>query len=62
DGPLRADPAVGHEIAGLPLDDEIAALVGDQRERAHGRGDGVSPQRTVDRVYNWGMNWTPGRK
>ncbi|WP_340385625.1 TerD family protein [Streptomyces sp. SS7] len=23
---------------------------------------GVSPQRTVDRVYNWGMNWTPGRK
>ncbi|WP_328753122.1 TerD domain-containing protein [Streptomyces sp. NBC_00285] len=23
---------------------------------------GVSPQRTVDHVYNWGMNWTPGRK
>jgi tellurite resistance protein TerA len=23
---------------------------------------GVSPQRTVDRVYGWGMNWTPGRK
>ncbi|WP_330351597.1 TerD family protein [Streptomyces sp. NBC_00582] len=23
---------------------------------------GVSPQRTVDRAYNWGMNWTPGRK
>ncbi|WP_329459228.1 TerD family protein [Streptomyces sp. NBC_01497] len=23
---------------------------------------GVSPQRAVDRAYNWGMNWTPGRK
>ncbi|MET9497563.1 TerD family protein [Streptomyces sp. NPDC006552] len=23
---------------------------------------GVSPQRTVDRVYGWGMNWSPGRK
>ncbi|MFG2731733.1 TerD family protein [Streptomyces canus] len=23
---------------------------------------GVSPQRTVDHVYRWGMNWTPGRK
>ncbi|WP_105972589.1 TerD family protein [Streptomyces geranii] len=23
---------------------------------------GVSPQRTVDQAYNWGMNWTPGRK
>jgi tellurite resistance protein TerA len=23
---------------------------------------GVSPQRTVDQVYGWGMNWTPGRK
>ncbi|WP_330341551.1 TerD family protein [Streptomyces sp. NBC_00557] len=23
---------------------------------------GVSPQRTVDRAYDWGMNWTPGRK
>ncbi|MET8111268.1 TerD family protein [Streptomyces prasinus] len=23
---------------------------------------GVSPQRTVDRAYGWGMNWTPGRK
>ncbi|MFI6345693.1 TerD family protein [Streptomyces sp. NPDC050560] len=23
---------------------------------------GVSPQRTVDREYGWGMNWTPGRK
>ncbi|MFD7130775.1 TerD family protein [Streptomyces sp. NPDC059894] len=23
---------------------------------------GVSPQRTVDHVYSWGMNWTPGRK
>lgn len=23
---------------------------------------GVSPQRTVDHVYGWGMNWTPGRK
>ncbi|WP_416985378.1 TerD family protein [Streptomyces sp. T028] len=23
---------------------------------------GVSPQRTVDHAYNWGMNWTPGRK
>jgi tellurite resistance protein TerA len=23
---------------------------------------GVSPQRTVDQVYAWGMNWTPGRK
>jgi tellurite resistance protein TerA len=23
---------------------------------------GVSPQRTVDRIYGWGMNWTPGRK
>ncbi|MER6032905.1 TerD family protein [Streptomyces sp. NPDC001835] len=23
---------------------------------------GVSPQRTIDRVYGWGMNWTPGRK
>ncbi|MFF0096482.1 TerD family protein [Streptomyces canus] len=22
----------------------------------------VSPQRTVDQVYGWGMNWTPGRK
>jgi tellurite resistance protein TerA len=22
----------------------------------------VSPQRTIDRVYGWGMNWTPGRK
>ncbi|WP_307624021.1 TerD family protein [Streptomyces sp. V3I7] len=22
----------------------------------------VSPQRTVDRAYGWGMNWTPGRK
>jgi tellurite resistance protein TerA len=23
---------------------------------------GVSPQRTIDRAYGWGMNWTPGRK
>ncbi|MFI2424487.1 TerD family protein [Streptomyces sp. NPDC018955] len=23
---------------------------------------GVSPQRTVDHAYEWGMNWTPGRK
>lgn len=23
---------------------------------------GVSPQRTVDQVYGWGMQWTPGRK
>ncbi len=23
---------------------------------------GVSPQRTVDRAYGWGMRWTPGRK
>ncbi|MEV0688879.1 TerD family protein [Streptomyces sp. NPDC050388] len=23
---------------------------------------GASPQRTVDRAYGWGMNWTPGRK
>ncbi|MFF5015428.1 TerD family protein [Streptomyces sp. NPDC001165] len=23
---------------------------------------GVSPQRTMDRAYGWGMNWTPGRK
>jgi tellurite resistance protein TerA len=23
---------------------------------------GVSPQRTVDHVYGWGMQWTPGRK
>ncbi len=23
---------------------------------------GVSPQRTIDREYGWGMNWTPGRK
>ncbi|WP_327350014.1 TerD domain-containing protein [Streptomyces sp. NBC_01321] len=23
---------------------------------------GVSPQRTIDYVYGWGMNWTPGRK
>lgn len=23
---------------------------------------GVSPQRTIDKEYGWGMNWTPGRK
>ncbi|MFF2008584.1 TerD family protein [Streptomyces sp. NPDC058195] len=23
---------------------------------------GVSPQRTIDYAYGWGMNWTPGRK
>ncbi|MEV7194226.1 TerD family protein [Streptomyces sp. NPDC093510] len=23
---------------------------------------GVSPQRTMDQTYGWGMNWTPGRK
>jgi tellurite resistance protein TerA len=23
---------------------------------------GTSPQRTMDRAYGWGMNWTPGRK
>ncbi|MPY38069.1 Tellurium resistance, partial [Streptomyces adustus] len=23
---------------------------------------GVSPQRTVDHTYGWGMDWTPGRK
>ncbi|AYN42702.1 Tellurium resistance [Streptomyces dangxiongensis] len=23
---------------------------------------GVSPQRTMDQAYGWGMNWTPGRK
>lgn len=23
---------------------------------------GTSPQRTIDRAYGWGMNWTPGRK
>ncbi|MGW1724274.1 TerD family protein [Streptomyces sp. NPDC002306] len=23
---------------------------------------GVSPQRTVDHAYGWGMDWTPGRK
>ncbi|MEU6217519.1 TerD family protein [Streptomyces sp. NPDC047022] len=23
---------------------------------------GVSPQRTIDRAYGWGMNWSPGRK
>ncbi|SEQ34300.1 TerD family protein [Streptomyces radiopugnans] len=23
---------------------------------------GVSPQRTVDQAYGWGMQWTPGRK
>ncbi|MGW0287543.1 TerD family protein [Streptomyces sp. NPDC003236] len=22
----------------------------------------MSPQRTIDRAYGWGMNWTPGRK
>ncbi|MFJ4923801.1 TerD family protein [Streptomyces sp. NPDC088725] len=22
----------------------------------------VSPQRTIDQAYGWGMNWTPGRK
>ncbi|WP_371656881.1 MULTISPECIES: TerD family protein [unclassified Streptomyces] len=25
-------------------------------------GRGVSPQRTIDQAYGWGMNWTPGRK
>ncbi|NGO69458.1 TerD family protein, partial [Streptomyces boncukensis] len=25
-------------------------------------GRGVSPQRTVDQEYGWGMQWTPGRK
>jgi tellurite resistance protein TerA len=23
---------------------------------------GISPQRTIDYAYGWGMNWTPGRK
>lgn len=23
---------------------------------------GLSPQRTIDQAYGWGMNWTPGRK
>lgn len=23
---------------------------------------GVSPQRTIDHTYGWGMNWSPGRK
>lgn len=23
---------------------------------------GISPQRTIDHAYGWGMNWTPGRK
>lgn len=23
---------------------------------------GVSPQRTIDQAYGWGMNWSPGRK
>ncbi|MGW9249868.1 TerD family protein [Streptomyces badius] len=23
---------------------------------------GISPQRTIDAAYGWGMNWTPGRK
>ncbi|MGW7090995.1 TerD family protein [Streptomyces sp. NPDC054874] len=23
---------------------------------------GMSPQRTIDAAYGWGMNWTPGRK
>lgn len=23
---------------------------------------GVSPQRTIDQAYGWGMDWTPGRK
>ncbi|MEU3353144.1 TerD family protein [Streptomyces sp. NPDC037389] len=23
---------------------------------------GLSPQRTLDRAYDWGLNWTPGRK
>lgn len=23
---------------------------------------GISPQRTIDRAYGWGMNWSPGRK
>ncbi|MBY8341453.1 TerD domain-containing protein [Streptomyces spinosirectus] len=23
---------------------------------------GVSPQRTIDHAYGWGMNWSPGRK
>jgi tellurite resistance protein TerA len=23
---------------------------------------GVSPQRTIDTAYGWGMNWKPGRK
>ncbi|MEB8342347.1 TerD family protein [Streptomyces endophyticus] len=34
-----------------------------QREARYLVADrGVSPQRTVDRAYGWGMNWTRGRK
>ncbi|MFD7747918.1 TerD family protein [Streptomyces sp. NPDC059698] len=42
-----------HEGGDLTVRREARYLVPDR---------GVSPQRTIDAAYGWGMNWTPGRK
>jgi hopene-associated glycosyltransferase HpnB len=71
---LRADMAdrarIPEAIRHAVIDDVALALItntgGDllvQREARYLVLErGVSPQRTVDRAYGWGMNWTPGRK
>ncbi|GHF04397.1 TerD family protein [Streptomyces morookaense] len=42
-----------HDGNGLVVRREARYLVPDR---------GVSPQRTLDRAYDWGLQWTPGRK
>lgn len=42
-----------HDGNGLVVRREARYLVPDR---------GVSPQRTLDRAYGWGLQWTPGRK
>ena len=53
-------------VSQLPLGSLITNNGGDlvvQREARYLVPDrGVSPQRTLDYAYGWGMNWTPGRK
>ncbi|MFE9241088.1 TerD family protein [Streptomyces sp. NPDC007007] len=44
---------ITHDGGDLTVQREARYLVPDR---------GVSPQRTIDAAYGWGMNWTPGRK
>ena len=54
---------VPSKVCALALISNVDGELVVQREARYLVPDrGVSPQRTVDHAYGWGMKWTPGRK